>query len=171
MTGRWTVDLTTKNEFKSSSLEPRRSWMDTSDGSHKSPRSQTPEVSGSRSDDHSHPSCCAGFRQNKPLLQASRFPIIPHNPSTLQSSMFLYRDRLGRALSAFDHARHRWVAIPLRDPHDHVAQRSSSRPADAFPYILEYPGLPVKARRTLRTHPRPRPQRTRVSRHYSSSRA
>ena len=45
--------------------------------------------------------------------------------------MFLSRNRLGRALSVFDHARHRWVAIPLRDPHDHITQRPSSRPADA----------------------------------------
>jgi len=41
------------------------------------------------------------------------------------------RNRFGRALSAFDHASHRWVAIPLRDPHDPIAQRPSSRPADA----------------------------------------
>jgi len=41
--------------------------------------------------------------------------------------------RLHRALSAFDHATHRWVAIPLRDPHDPIAQkRPSSHPADAI---------------------------------------
>ena len=66
-----------------------------------------------------------------PLLQASRFPNTPPNPSAPQSSMFLHRNRLGRALSAFDHASHRWAAIPLCDPHDPITQRpSSSRPAD-----------------------------------------
>ena len=45
--------------------------------------------------------------------------------------MFLDRIRVGRALSAFDHASHRWAAIPLRDPHDPITQRPSSRPADA----------------------------------------
>ncbi|KAG6329936.1 hypothetical protein ID866_9154, partial [Astraeus odoratus] len=39
--------------------------------------------------------------------------------------------RVGRALSAFSHASHRWVAIPLRDPHDPITQRPSSRPVDA----------------------------------------
>ena len=45
--------------------------------------------------------------------------------------MFLNRNRVGRALSAFDHASHRWAAIPLHDQHDPLTQRSSSRPADA----------------------------------------
>jgi len=46
--------------------------------------------------------------------------------------MFLNRTRHSRALSAFDHARHRWVAIPLRDPHNPIAQKpSSSRPGEA----------------------------------------
>lgn len=45
--------------------------------------------------------------------------------------MFLNRNRLGRALSSFDHANHRWAAIPLRGPHDLITQRLSSRPADA----------------------------------------
>ncbi|CAA7260627.1 unnamed protein product [Cyclocybe aegerita] len=46
--------------------------------------------------------------------------------------MFLNRNRVGRALSAFDHASHRWAAIPLRDPHDPITQRPSSSPlADA----------------------------------------
>ncbi|KAI1786580.1 Endonuclease/exonuclease/phosphatase [Ganoderma leucocontextum] len=46
--------------------------------------------------------------------------------------MFLHRNRLGRALSAFDHASHRWAAIPLRDPHDPITQKpSASRSADA----------------------------------------
>ncbi|KAJ7742558.1 Endonuclease/exonuclease/phosphatase [Mycena metata] len=46
--------------------------------------------------------------------------------------MFLSRPRVARALSAFDHASHRWAAIPLRDPHDSIPPRpSSSYPADA----------------------------------------
>ena len=45
--------------------------------------------------------------------------------------MFLDRIRVGRALSAFDRASHRWAAIPLHDPHDPITQRPSSRPADA----------------------------------------
>ena len=67
----------------------------------------------------------------KPPLQASRFPNTPPNPSAPQSSMFLNRIRVSRALSAFDHASNRWAAIPLRDPHDPITQRPSSCPADA----------------------------------------
>src|ERR1700760_4107978 len=40
--------------------------------------------------------------------------------------MFLHRPRLNRALSAFDHANHRWMAIPLRDPHHPIVPRPSS---------------------------------------------
>lgn len=56
-------------------------------------------------------------------------------------------------------------------PHDPITQRHSFPPADAFPHILEYPGLPVEARRTLRAHPRPHFYRTQVSRHCSSRRS
>lgn len=47
--------------------------------------------------------------------------------------MNLHKPRLNRALSAFDCAKRRWTAIPLRDPHNPVVQRpsSSSRPAEA----------------------------------------
>lgn len=45
--------------------------------------------------------------------------------------MFLNRIRVSRSLSAFDHTSHRWAAIPLRNPHDPITQRPSSRPADA----------------------------------------
>ena len=45
----------------------------------------------------------------------------------------MFLDRVRRALSAFDHATHRWAAIPLRDPHDLITQkRPSSHPADAI---------------------------------------
>jgi tyrosyl-DNA phosphodiesterase 2 len=39
-------------------------------------------------------------------------------------------NRHHRALSSFNHVTHRWAAIPLRDPHDPISQRPSSRPAD-----------------------------------------
>jgi tyrosyl-DNA phosphodiesterase 2 len=41
-------------------------------------------------------------------------------------------NRLHRALSSFDHATHRWAAIPLRDPHDPITQKRPSHPADAI---------------------------------------
>jgi tyrosyl-DNA phosphodiesterase 2 len=45
----------------------------------------------------------------------------------------MFLNRLHRALSAFDHATHRWAAIPLRNPHDPITQkRPSSHPADAI---------------------------------------
>lgn len=47
--------------------------------------------------------------------------------------MFFDLNRLHCALSAFDHATHRWAAIPLRDPHDPITQnRPFSYPADAI---------------------------------------
>ena len=39
---------------------------------------------------------------------------------------FLYRPRVSRALSAFDHASRRWAAIPLRDPHESTTQSPHS---------------------------------------------
>jgi len=44
----------------------------------------------------------------------------------------MFLNRLHRAISAFNHATHRWAAIPLRDPHDPITQRPSSHPADAI---------------------------------------
>jgi len=43
--------------------------------------------------------------------------------------MSLNTIRVGRALSAFDHANRRWAAIPLRDP---ITQRPSARLVDAY---------------------------------------
>ena len=40
-------------------------------------------------------------------------------------------NRFHRAISSFNHVTQRWVAIPLRDPHDPMTQRPSSHPADA----------------------------------------
>ena len=68
---------------------------------------------------------------SKPPLQASA----QNSPTQSQRCTMtsLNGHRLRRALSAFDHATHRWATIPLRDPHNPITQkRPSSHPADAI---------------------------------------
>ncbi|KAF8338893.1 Endonuclease/exonuclease/phosphatase [Cantharellus anzutake] len=59
--------------------------------------------------------------------------------------MFLHRPRVSRALSAFDHASHRWAAIPLRNPHDPITQRPSSSPHAAGKQTLSLTSWNIQA--------------------------
>jgi tyrosyl-DNA phosphodiesterase 2 len=53
--------------------------------------------------------------------------------------IYLGGPRVNRALSAFDHASHRWAAIPLRDPHASI--NSDQRPSRPRPANAHHVGL------------------------------
>ena len=68
--------------------------------------------------------------------------------------MFLHRNRVTRALSAFDHSSRRWAPIPLRDAHGPSTQRPS-RLAVADPHVVGKQTLSLTSWNIQTSHSKP----------------